>query len=181
MARKKRKREEKMGAELRLLLAELERQKRQTRMLLAGVLAIAVAIASIVGYNMFIGSQRAEFLRVGIEEGKIKIRIDAVDDGRIHYFVANDTKFYIHKNYWGNIHARISLCEPCAGDTFTVLDNGKVIDCDVCHTRWDAETYEGIYPAPGEQRVGGCEDYPPAYLPYTIEDSYIVILEENLR
>lgn len=181
---KKRIKEEKeMSAEARLIMAQMEKQKKQTKILLVGVVIVGIVISSVVASNLFTGSQRKEFKPVVIEEGKIKIHVSEVDDGQIHYYTAtnpNKTKFYIHKNPYSNIHARLSICDPCAGNTFTLINDGYITDCDVCHTRWDSDSYNGIYPQPDENRVGGCEDYPPGYLPYTMEGEYIVIQESDL-
>ncbi|UCF12563.1 MAG: DUF2318 domain-containing protein [Thermoplasmatales archaeon] len=121
-------------------------------------------------------------------ENEIKIPLSKVDDGEIHYYTSEGTTFYVHQSPQGNIHTRISLCEPCVGKTFTLLEDGSIVDCDECHTRWDSETYEGIYSTPGEVRAGvtitteeiGCENYPPLYLQSTVINDYVVIEKKDL-
>ena len=107
------------------------------------------------------------------DEDEIIIPISDVDDGEIHYYEEEGTKFYVHKNPKGNFKTRISLCEPCDGDTFTLKDKGNTIDCDVCHTQWDSETYEG--------KSGGCQDYPPEHLDHEIRGEDIVIKKSDLK
>ncbi|MHB8869036.1 MAG: Fe-S-containing protein [Thermoleophilia bacterium] len=51
----------------------------------------------------------------------------------------------------GNLVVATSFCEPCRGTSFHV--EGDALVCDVCFTRWDLNTLEGI--------SGGCLLYPP--------------------
>ncbi len=165
--------------ELRIIKEEITRQKKQTKLLLIGTVIVVIAIGIVVSGNLL---SRVE------TEDEIKISLSEVDDGEIHYYTVDGITFYIHKNPQGNIHTRLSFCEPCVGKTFTLIEDGTVIDCDACHTRWNSETYEGIYPEPGEVRSGvnitteeiGCENYPPQYLSNTIKDGYIIIQKADL-
>jgi len=59
----------------------------------------------------------------------------------------------------GNVKVGIRTCEPCGGFSMHI-DEGKYLVCDVCETKWDLETFEGI--------SGGCPEYPPPQLPMTI-------------
>jgi hypothetical protein len=181
----KRKKPDKGGeitrAEIRKIRAEMARQKRQTTFLLVGSIVIIIAIGAVVAVNLLRNPQRDIKIGGYIETNdEIKIPVSDIDDGEIHYYRVDDVEFYVHKNPLGNIRTRISLCEPCAGKTFTLLQGGTIVDCDVCHTRWDSDSYKGIYPQPGENRVGGCEDYPPPPLPSTVENGYVVIQKSDL-
>ncbi len=51
----------------------------------------------------------------------------------------------------GNLVVATSFCEPCRGTSFHI--EGDALVCDVCFTRWDLNTLEGI--------SGGCMLYPP--------------------
>ncbi len=51
----------------------------------------------------------------------------------------------------GNLVVATSFCEPCRGDSFHI--DGNALVCDVCFTRWDLDTLEGL--------SGGCMAYPP--------------------
>jgi len=51
----------------------------------------------------------------------------------------------------GNLVVATSFCEPCRGTSFHM--EGDALVCDVCFTRWDLNTLEGI--------SGGCLLYPP--------------------
>jgi len=179
--RRGKKEDEISRAELRKLRAEMARQKRQTKFLLIGSVIIIVAIGAVISVNLLGSPQKYIETNGYIEtDGEIKVALSAVDDGEIHYYTADGTTFYVHKNPQGNIRTRISLCEPCVGKTFTLFQGGLIVDCDVCHTRWDSDIYKGLYPEPGENRVGGCEDFPPPHLPSTVTDDYLVIQKSDL-
>lgn len=49
----------------------------------------------------------------------------------------------------------IRVCEPCGSFSFHIVQ-GKYLDCDLCHTRWDIETLIGV--------SGGCPKFPPPKL-----------------
>lgn len=164
-------------------LLELEEARKKKNKILAAVVVVVIVI--IVAYTLIkpSGELNPEATQIESNANKILVSMSDIDDGQIHYYKASgiETEFYVHKNPQGRIKTRISVCEPCAGTRFTLLDGGNILDCNVCHTRWDSETYAGIYPQPGENRVGGCEDYPPPYLPHRIEGNYVVILKSDLE
>ena len=180
--RREKKEDETSRAELCKLRAEMARQKRQTKFLLIGSSIIIIAIGVMITVNLLGSSPQKNIETTDFIEtdNEIKVALSAVDGGEIHYYTADGTTFYVHKNPQGNIRTRISLCEPCVGKTFTLIQDGLIVDCDVCHTRWDSDIYKGIYPEPGENRVGGCEDFPPPYLPSTVTDGYVVIQKSDL-
>lgn len=49
----------------------------------------------------------------------------------------------------------IRVCEPCGSFSFHIVQ-GKYLDCDSCHTKWNIETLNGV--------EGGCQSYPPPQL-----------------
>ena len=183
MAKKRigKKEDEISRAELRKLRADMAKQRKQTRFMLMGSVIVIVVIGAVVSVNLLSTPQKNIETNGFIETAnEIKVALSAVDDGEIHYYTADGTTFYVHKNPQGNIRTRISLCEPCVGKTFTLFQGGLIVDCDVCHTRWDSDIYKGLYPEPGENRVGGCEDFPPPYLLSTVIDDYVVIQKSDL-
>ena len=46
----------------------------------------------------------------------------------------------------------IRVCEPCGSFSFHVVE-AKYLQCDLCGTRWDIETFAGV--------SGGCPNFPP--------------------
>lgn len=59
----------------------------------------------------------------------------------------------------GNVKAGIRTCEP-RGSFSMHIDGGKYLICDACGTKWDIETLKGV--------SGGCPDYPPPKLAFTV-------------
>ncbi|UCD96416.1 MAG: DUF2318 domain-containing protein [Candidatus Bathyarchaeota archaeon] len=66
----------------------------------------------------------------------------------------------------GGIKTGIRTCEPCNGFSMHI-ENGKHLVCDVCSTKWDLETFNGI--------SGGCPDYPPPQLPKAVSTDNLTI------
>jgi hypothetical protein len=62
----------------------------------------------------------------------------------------------------GEVKVGIRTCEPCSGFSMH-LEERKYLVCDICNTKWDLETLEGI--------SGGCPDYPPPQLPFKAEET----------
>lgn len=60
----------------------------------------------------------------------------------------------------------VRVCEPCGSFSFHIVQ-GKYLDCDACHTRWDIETLRGI--------SGGCTEYPPLKLSSAVTNSSVEI------
>lgn len=65
----------------------------------------------------------------------------------------------------GDIQVRANACPPCGSRGFTL--NGHVLDCDACHTMFDARDGSGI--------EGACVDYPKAAVPYETHDGSLVM------
>jgi len=62
----------------------------------------------------------------------------------------------------------IRVCEPCGSFGFHIVE-GKYLDCDACHTKWDIETLIGV--------SGGCPNYPPPKLTSSVGEN----IEIDLR
>lgn len=63
--------------------------------------------------------------------------------------------------------AAVRVCEPCGSFSFHIME-GKYLDCDICHTRWDIETLTGV--------SGGCPKYPPPKVPTSVASDITVDL-----
>jgi uncharacterized membrane protein len=107
--------------------------------------------------------------------GEIRINSSDIDDGKLHYYKteSSDLGFFILKNSNGQVMTRISICEPCEGESFKLANSGKELVCNACGTKWSTKDFDGI--------SGGCVDDPPPPL-YHYEDSgHIVISEGDIR
>lgn len=71
----------------------------------------------------------------------------------------------------GKLITAVSVCEPCRSETFHTEPDGT-LTCNVCYTKWDLETFEGL--------SGGCPNYPPAELEHKVKDGEILIRESDL-
>lgn len=65
----------------------------------------------------------------------------------------------------GKVMVAVSFCEPCKGETFHIT--GNQIVCNVCGTTWDLQTLKGL--------SGGCQDYPPEALTYSLNGDNLEI------
>ncbi len=65
----------------------------------------------------------------------------------------------------GRIQVRANACPPCRSRGFTL--DGNVLDCDACHTLFDATDGSGI--------EGACVDYPKAAVPYEVTGGALVM------
>jgi hypothetical protein len=71
----------------------------------------------------------------------------------------------------GRLVVAVSYCEPCRSDRFHI--EGDELVCNACGTRWRLNDLRGI--------SGGCLEYPPEELPYTVEGATVVVPEVPVR
>lgn len=71
----------------------------------------------------------------------------------------------------GKVVAAVSFCEPCSGTTFHI--RGDRLVCNACGTQWKLESLKGV--------IGGCMDYPPDPVAYTVEGDQLILDEAELR
>lgn len=70
----------------------------------------------------------------------------------------------------GTIHVRANACPPCRSRGFALV--GTVLDCNACHTTFDARDGSGI--------AGACVDYPKAAAQNRIVDGTITMTLSDL-
>ena len=97
-----------------------------------------------------------------VEGDAISIPLSEVDSGKmVHFTVTNggtDMTFMAYA-LGGQVYVRAATCPPCRAESFSLA--GGALDCDSCHTRFKADTGEGI--------SGACKGYPKAEAAYTID------------
>ncbi|MHB0980875.1 MAG: Fe-S-containing protein [Thermoleophilia bacterium] len=71
----------------------------------------------------------------------------------------------------GNLVVATSFCEPCRGTSFHI--EGDALVCDVCFTRWDLNTLEGI--------SGGCLLYPPEVVTSELRGDTVFVPQADLE
>lgn len=69
----------------------------------------------------------------------------------------------------GRVVLTFSYCEPCRSETFRIdgTAKDKKLICETCNTNWRLSDLKGIY--------GGCIDYPPEEIPYTVANGQILV------
>ncbi len=71
----------------------------------------------------------------------------------------------------GNLVVATSLCEPCSGTEFHI--EGDELVCNTCGTRWYLGDMSGV--------SGGCPEYPPDIMKYTLEGDKVIIKQSDLQ
>ena len=70
----------------------------------------------------------------------------------------------------GAIYVRADICPPCRSQGFTL--NGDILDCDSCHTKFKANTGDGV--------SGACVNYPKASVSFSITDGNVVMSKADI-
>jgi len=183
---------------------EAEKKKRNKIILAVTSLVTVMAIAFFVyinnrpyesanGGNYNIGEsanydgKKVEMTDIGnpiVEEGKVKIPIQKIKENSIVYLEYEGDPDHV---YYGKLKGVLPLtafvstsgrlilstavCEPCYGTKF-YLENKELV-CVACGTRWRSSDMQGV--------GGGCYEYPPEELKYTVEGDYIVVPEDEVK
>ncbi len=126
------------------------------------------------------GSASVDFTAVEAEDanGKIVVDLNEIKNNKtvkfdvqgINFTLNNGTPFeylpllaYVSDK--GNVVVATSLCEPCSGVAFHI--EGDQLVCNACGTRWYLDNMQGI--------SGGCTEYPPEMVQYTVEGDKLII------
>jgi nitrite reductase/ring-hydroxylating ferredoxin subunit len=70
----------------------------------------------------------------------------------------------------GVIYVRADICPPCRSRSFTL--NGNILDCDSCHTKFNASTGGGV--------SGACVNYPKESVSHTISNGNVVMSKADI-
>lgn len=121
---------------------------------------------------------------VDITGGKVMVDLQEIkakqmvtfDVPGVSFTLNNGTKFdnlpiLAYVSPQGNLVVATSLCEPCSGTSFRI--EGDQLVCNACDTRWSLDGLQGI--------SGGCMQYPPETVKYTVDGSKLVIDEALLK
>ena len=107
---------------------------------------------------------------------RIRSEREDVSDGELHYYQYDARIFYVHQSPLGNYQVRFIDCQSCdqkckTPDTpmVSLEENGEIINCIQCNTKWDSDFYSYI--------SGSCTDGPPKQVITTEDDDYIYIDE----
>lgn len=126
-----------------------------------------------IGKSMDYKNQKIEMTEVSptIEKGRVSISLEDLKRNSILYFmydsnhdVGNGQKGLALMAYLtpaGRVTVAVSFCEPCYSRKFRI--EGDVLVCNVCNTRWALADLTGL--------SGGCPNYPPDEINYTVVES----------
>lgn len=126
-----------------------------------------------IGKSMDYKNQKIEMTEVTptIEKGRVSIPVEDLKKNSILYFmydsnydVGNGQKGLALMAYLtpaGRVTVAVSFCEPCYSRKFRI--EGDVLVCNICNTRWALADLTGL--------SGGCPNYPPDEINYTVDES----------
>jgi len=96
-----------------------------------------------------------------VQGDTVSIPLSEVQSGKmVHFRVesnGSDMAFMAYR-LGGQTYVRASICPPCRSQSFSLA--GDVLDCDNCHTKFNASTGAGI--------SGPCVNYPKAAAPFVV-------------
>lgn len=139
--------------------------------------------ATNIGPQNYTGNVPMANVEATVKNRKISFSLSAVKDKKIVLFRdANkqvpDRSFetqalpmvaYISPK--GDLVTAISMCEPCKSVMFHI-EPDQTLTCDVCGTKFNAETLAGI--------SGACVDYPPVEVTYKVKGDKVLINESEV-
>jgi len=176
-------------------------RKKRHRKILGVALVMVVAGAALISYlnrpyespkggNYNIGQtqnykdKKIEMTEVPLKlkNGKALISLDTLQDKKILYteYRGEKRKYYGNLDFLplaalitpaGRVVLATSICEPCYGTKFYIENTDLV--CVACGTHWRLDDLMGL--------SGGCVNYAPEELKYTVENNNIIVDESVLK
>ncbi len=101
------------------------------------------------------------WIDASVEGNTVSIPVGLIENGKIVNFrvtYQGTNMAFMAYQLGEQIYVRTALCPPCRSESFSL--DGNVLDCDTCHTRFNATTGEGL--------KGACRAYPKAEVQYTV-------------
>jgi nitrite reductase/ring-hydroxylating ferredoxin subunit len=104
---------------------------------------------------------RPIWVEASVEGNTVSIPVSLLETSKIVNFRVtsdgNDMAFMAYQ-LEDQTYVRTALCPPCRSESFSL--DGDVLDCDTCHTRFNATTGEGL--------KGACRAYPKTEVQLTV-------------
>jgi len=120
-----------------------------------------------------VGVVRPTWIDAQISGNTVSVPKIEVDSGKmLHFKVAGQGAQMAFMAYklGEETYVRANLCVPCQSQSFSLA--GDVLDCNTCHTKFEARTGKGI--------TGPCRNYPKAEVAYAISDGKITMGMDDL-
>lgn len=126
------------------------------------LVALLVAALGIGGY-LVSGDSAEAFTRVKSVDGKVRIDLDRIDDGKAHYFSyassQGELNFFVVKSEDGVIRAAFDACDVCYHEKKGYRQEGNVMVCNNCNMRFHSNMINvlkgGCNPAPLNRAIVG--------------------------
>ncbi len=140
--------------------AQFEKTEKKGPVIWVVVAVVAVALAA--GAWLGLGGSGSAFARVEAQEGKVRIPVSRVDDGKAHFFTYRhgdaDINFFLVKSRDGVIRAAFDTCDVCYKEKKGYRQEGNVMVCNNCEQTFPTERINvvkgGCNPAPLVRVVG---------------------------
>jgi nitrite reductase/ring-hydroxylating ferredoxin subunit len=113
------------------------------------------------------------WIDASVENSTVSIPTSSVEGGKIVNFrvtYQGTSMAFMAYKLGEQIYVRTALCPPCRSESFSL--DGDVLDCDTCHSRFNAATGEGL--------KGACRAYPKAEVQYTVTGDRLTMDIANL-
>ncbi len=133
--------------------------------LLTVAIAILIFFAAPSAFSFFGG----KFKKIEPENGKLRIPLEEINDGKAHYFKTKSAdgtivSFFTIKSKDGVIRAAIDACDVCYRAGKGYVQKGDNMVCENCGMKFPSNKINDV--------KGGCN---PAPLERVIKDEYLVI------
>jgi nitrite reductase/ring-hydroxylating ferredoxin subunit len=108
-----------------------------------------------------------------VEGNVVSISTGEVDSGKMLHFRVTEqgaSMAFMAYGLDGERYVRANICPPCRSEGFSLA--GDILDCNNCHTKFEASTGEGI--------SGACKNYPKAEVAYAIAGDKVTMDIDDL-
>lgn len=137
------------------------------------VVALTVVAVSVGVWWPLSGSDSA-FARVEAKEGKVRIPVSQVDDGKAHFFTFRDDdadiNFFLVESGDGVIRAAFDTCDVCYKEKKGYRQEGNLMICNNCEQSFPTERINVV--------KGGCN---PAPLVRMVGSDHVLIAATDLK
>jgi len=108
-----------------------------------------------------------------VEGNTVSIPASGVESGKmLHFRVTGEgvSMAFMAYKLDEETYVRANVCPPCRSVGFSL--EGGILDCDTCHTKFNAATGNGI--------TGSCKEYPKAGVEHSVSGGKITMEMDDL-
>lgn len=138
------------------------------------IVVVLVAVAAAAGAWLTLGGGDSAFAQVDATDGKVRIPVKQVDDGKAHFFTfredGTDINFFLVKSDDGVIRAAFDTCDVCYKEKKGYRKEGNLMVCNNCEQTFPTERINVV--------KGGCN---PAPLVRVVGSDHVLIAASDLK